>query len=425
YQQVAKPEVTCGVFDAMAPVGPDAFGYYAIDSADIEYPNLLPEYSWTELNPTFGGSGTEVVFVADNDTAFVDLDFQFNYYGQDFDEVRICDNGWISFGHNTDFDFYNWPIPSPHGADGVIAPFWDNFDPIETAENGGGVFYSRSADEFIVEWSRMVHYRPEIDDLQTFQVILNSDGDIRFMYRQVQDVDFARTYSTVGIESPDETDGLQLSYSNIRCDGTAPIGSGLAILLTTEIPVYQPYELGSYGLAVNGGSCDISWETADNRPVTGWLISRIENGSIIQLTDSPLPATACQFVDNEFNDGAQYGIIALHPFGGRTEFGPYEVDNMSGVEFFTTELLPCQPNPSQGNTSIAFNLGRSGMATLEIYDVAGRLVRTLLKGEKPEGPSSVIWDGCNDTGHRLGAGTYFYRLQTKSGETTRKMLLVR
>ncbi len=426
YQQVVRTAVTCGVFDASAPVGPDAYGYYAIDSADIEYPNVLPEYSWTELNPTFGGIGTEVVYIADNATAYVDMDFEFNYYGESSSHVRICDNGWISFGDNDDLDFYNWPIPSPHGADGVIAPFWDNLDPIATAENGGGVFYYSTADIFIVEWSRMVHYRPEIDDLQTFQLVLKPNGEILFLYRQVQDVDFTRTYSTVGIESPDETDGLQLSYSNVRCDGTAPIGSGLAILLTTEVPVYEAYELGSYSIAANGGSCDLTWETADNRPVTGWLVSRYEDGSIVQLTATPLPATARQFVDNEFSEGSEYLITALHPYGGRTEFGPYAVESVSAVgEFVRTALMPCEPNPSQGSTRIGFSLARGGMATLEIYDVAGRLVRTLLSGEKPEGTSSVIWNGCNDKGRQLGAGTYFYRLQTESGVMTRKMLLVR
>lgn len=426
YNQTIITAVTCGVFDAAAPVGPDAYGYYAIDSADIEYPNLLPEYSWTELNPTFGGIGTEVVYEADNATAYIDMYFEFNYYGESSNNVRISDNGWISFGDNDDFNFYNWPIPSPHGADGVIAPFWDNFDPIATAENGGGVFYYRTADIFIVEWSRMVHYRPEIDDLQTFQLVLNNDDEILFLYRQVQDVDFTRTYSTIGIESPDETDGLQLSYSNVRCDGTAPIGSGLAIALTTEVPVYEAYELGSYNIAANGGSCDLAWETADNRPVTGWLVSRYEDGSIIQLTETPLPETARQFVDNEFSEGSEYLITALHPYGSRTEFGPYAVENFSAVgEFVRTALLPCEPNPAQGSTRIGFSLARGGMATLEIYDVAGRLVRTLLSGEKPEGTSSVIWDGCNNKGRQLGAGTYFYRLQTESGVMTRKMLLVR
>jgi len=69
YQANIHRELIVGDVDAGAPIGPDTYGYYAIDSADIDYPASVPEYRWTHLDPTLGGVGVEIVFATDN--AFV------------------------------------------------------------------------------------------------------------------------------------------------------------------------------------------------------------------------------------------------------------------------------------------------------------------------------------------------------------------
>jgi flagellar hook assembly protein FlgD len=65
------------------------------------------------------------------------------------------------------------------------------------------------------------------------------------------------------------------------------------------------------------------------------------------------------------------------------------------------------------------------MVSLRIYDVTGRLIRTLVDGPQTPGDKKVVWDARDDRGHEVASGVYFYRLRAPGFEKTRKMVLVR
>jgi len=90
-----------------------------------------------------------------------------------------------------------------------------------------------------------------------------------------------------------------------------------------------------------------------------------------------------------------------------------------------TRLHQNFPNPFRANTTIVFDLNPGGSAMLTIHDVAGRRVRTLRNGLFPEGVYQVEWDGRGDSGETVASGVYFYRLDTGSFTSTKKMLLLR
>jgi flagellar hook assembly protein FlgD len=83
------------------------------------------------------------------------------------------------------------------------------------------------------------------------------------------------------------------------------------------------------------------------------------------------------------------------------------------------------PNPFNPRTVIRFDLGRESRVRLEVFDVAGRLVRVLQDGRLPAGNHVAAWDGRDDHGRQLSSGTYFYRLDDGDQELTRKMLMLR
>ncbi len=90
------------------------------------------------------------------------------------------------------------------------------------------------------------------------------------------------------------------------------------------------------------------------------------------------------------------------------------------------ELHQNVPNPFNPTTSIRFDVPpESGVVTLRIYDVNGRLVRTLVNGELPPGQKTVEWDGLNGAGIPAATGMYFYRLTAPGFERTRKMMLLK
>ncbi len=427
-----------GEMSVGSPVGPDSYGYYAYDSADIDYPGQVPVYDWYTLSPRYGGSGTELEFPSDQypdqgaTTLLVDLPFTFQYYGQDFDQIRVSDNGWFSFDPSDFFDFYNWGMPNAHGNHSLVAPFWDNFivDPGgETPPDWDfrdGIYVQHVVEEgaFILEWSQMRHYKPEIDDFQTFQAwILDpsvhgtgpmGDGEMLFNYKQVANTDYERNYATVGFESPDETDGLQLSYGNVYAEGALPMSPGLSIRVSTEAPVYDPLTLAVGKVWRRDEGWRLEWAPADDRPVIGWRVLR--DDELI----ATLPGSAREYVDPEGYEGAEYRLIALHPFGQETDMGLLNV-----IQPGFMALEPALPNPTRAGSWIHFSLGQGGRANLSVYDVSGRRVRTLLAGEAAEGASSLYWDGRDEAGRELASGVYFYRLQAGERSLTRKLVLIR
>jgi hypothetical protein len=95
------------------------------------------------------------------------------------------------------------------------------------------------------------------------------------------------------------------------------------------------------------------------------------------------------------------------------------------------------PNPFNPSTTIRFEVpGRMDAAgaaaeaagrelSLAVYDVRGRLVKTLVAGILAPGPHSVVWDGTNNGGSRVTSGIYFYRISSGSWVETKKMVLLR
>ena len=84
------------------------------------------------------------------------------------------------------------------------------------------------------------------------------------------------------------------------------------------------------------------------------------------------------------------------------------------------------PNPFSRETSISYYLPRNCRIELGIYDVAGRLVKTLYSGTQQEGPQRFLWNGRDERGIRMASGIYFYRLESADGSVgTRKMLILK
>lgn len=83
------------------------------------------------------------------------------------------------------------------------------------------------------------------------------------------------------------------------------------------------------------------------------------------------------------------------------------------------------PNPFNPSTTISFLLPENATCTLDIYNIRGQKVRTLINDAKSAGNYSVFWNGQNDNGKPVSSGLYFYRLVTPNFSQTRKMLLVK
>ena len=89
-------------------------------------------------------------------------------------------------------------------------------------------------------------------------------------------------------------------------------------------------------------------------------------------------------------------------------------------------LEPAMPNPFRASTSFHFTLDRAGPAELLVLDAQGRIVRTLVSGDRPAGRSSATWDGTRDDGRPAAAGLYFARLSAgERAPQSRRVVLAR
>ena len=228
--------------------GPSKYGYYVLDDEDTLFLER-PEFSWIEIDPEFGGNG--VPLNMKNDTIkIVDLPFIFKYYGINYDKISISDNGYFIFGNSSVSDPYNWPIPAKSFPDGFISPFWDDLDPeLSDSSRDVYIYYDGNLQAFIIEWSRIQHihnYQNHLPgDLLTFQVILynpyyyptpTGDGIIKIQYLKIKDDDSVFNYSTIGFESPDNSDGIAISFNKKTENGVPEIKNGRAFLIINKKP---------------------------------------------------------------------------------------------------------------------------------------------------------------------------------------------
>jgi len=92
----------------------------------------------------------------------------------------------------------------------------------------------------------------------------------------------------------------------------------------------------------------------------------------------------------------------------------------------TFKLHQNVPNPFNPVTEISFRIPDGGAdVSLRIYDVSGRMIRTLADGPEPAGTRTFRWDGTDDAGNPVASGTYFYQVATPSYSETKKMLLLK
>ena len=90
-----------------------------------------------------------------------------------------------------------------------------------------------------------------------------------------------------------------------------------------------------------------------------------------------------------------------------------------------TLLLAPAPNPARGGAAIGFTLASAGPARLTIYQVNGRLVRTLASGVHEAGVYRVDWDGTDDAGRLAAAGVYYFDLEAAGRRQHRPLVLLR
>ena len=92
---------------------------------------------------------------------------------------------------------------------------------------------------------------------------------------------------------------------------------------------------------------------------------------------------------------------------------------------YQNELFQNHPNPFNPTTTVEYAVAHTGPVDINIYNVRGQRVKTLVSEVKPPGRYHVQWNGLNDAGTQVASGVYFYRLTTGSYSDVKKLVLLK
>ncbi len=147
------------------------------------------------------------------------------------------------------------------------------------------------------------------------------------------------------------------------------------------------------------------------------------------------PQAEEQFVPVSAYEDAIHGSTKFTLEDGSTVYEPvtisggllYQAVGIEDAPVIPSEISLNQnyPNPFNMNTEINFAIPSRSYVTLEIYNILGRKIKTLLSGYLDTGRYSAKWDGTDERGNKVSSGMYFYSLKSEDTKLSRKMLLLK
>ncbi|MCB2230185.1 T9SS type A sorting domain-containing protein [bacterium] len=137
---------------------------------------------------------------------------------------------------------------------------------------------------------------------------------------------------------------------------------------------------------------------------------------------TPYPTVNYQ-INGGYNAGDEIFPIWLGPLVVKD---PSDANDGGDLEVpMNYSLAQNYPNPFNPTTTIGFALPMAGDVRLDVFNLLGQKVKTLVNTEMLAGEHKVVWDGTTDAGTRVASGVYFYRLSTDQFTDTKKMLMLK
>lgn len=226
-------------------------------------------------------------------------------------------------------------------------------------------------------------------------------------------------------------------------------GNSNLVWVTTEIapaflqPIYTignwpnkneaplPVELSTFAAQTSGESVQLLWQTKTEVNNYGFEIQRLQNKETTNLHNLKWEKIGFVKGNGNSNSPKEYSFVDKNPTGG-TKFiyrlkqidndGTFAYSDEVEVELIPDkfELYQNYPNPFNPSTNIKFSLPAASLVRIDIYNIIGEHIRTLVNGEMEAGYHNVVFDASD-----LSSGTYIYRISTPNFTQTKKMLLLK
>ncbi len=460
--------------------GPDAYGYIWVDSNEIGG----PEYSWRDISAV----GTEVTFTHnDIGTDLMPIGFDFIFYGNFYSEFRINPNGWVGFGDDNE-EWNNLSLPHPDSPRPAVIPFWDDLDPTQGGsvfyystpdslivwfdnvihfpgsyngtydfqvviyENGNILYQYRTMDGTID--SATIGLQNEAGNI-ALQMMYNGnfvENEYAVFVERI--IDWVTLDQTFGYIPSGESNIItidvsaeELNIGDFLCNLMITTNDPEASFNTLPINLYIESNVPIISLSedvLHFGNVLIGDEVSDTLYVTNLgeidleitdITSGIDEYSATPesfiLAQGEVQAVIVTFVPLEEQFYEDILIIESNdPINSQYEISlsgtGYEQTGADDQLPLITEVSQNYPNPFNPETAIAFSIANEAQhVQLEIFNIRGQKVKTLVNEYLEVGRYNSIWKGTDNSGRKVASGIYFYKFKTIDYQKINKMILIK
>ena len=240
--------------------GNDNYGNHWLDSDNEQI-----SYYWVDIDIN---ETTPITFENNDDGQFIDMNFDFKFYGETYNQLIINPNGWVGFGEDNSV-WSNGPLPNSSGPQNAVFGFWDDLNPVNsnpTCSNTpeGYVYYKGYEDKQVIWFNNIVRcgsnsdYAANLD----FQIVLHKNQRIDINYR---DMEGYLTSGTIGIQNSNATDAIEVVYNSTYVQNELTLTfKSVADWIN---PIYDEQQLDymqeiSYDIIVDGSLIESESETS-------------------------------------------------------------------------------------------------------------------------------------------------------------------
>jgi subtilisin family serine protease/fibronectin type 3 domain-containing protein len=243
------------------------------------------------------------------------------------------------------------------------------------------------------------------------------------VYRDDQQINPELLIETGYEDSSVENDVEYQYYVTAICDFGESGASN--VVEATPYSLNPPQNLTAAPL---NGSIELSWEEPEPQGlvILGYNIYRDQ-----ELLNTEA-VTANEFADSEvINDEIyHYHVTALYDEGESEPSNEVEIEAFVNAEDhlnlpLSTRLHANYPNPFNPETTINFDLKQAGFVSIEVFNIKGQKVTTLIDDYREAGSYRLVWNGKNDSKREINSGIFFYRMKSGEYTATRKMILLK
>ncbi len=188
-----------------------------------------------------------------------------------------------------------------------------------------------------------------------------------------------------------------------------------------------PLNLLGFNGMVKNNQVVLTWSTANEINNKGFDIERSADGQnfytigFATAKGNASSITSYSFTDTKRSESSFYRLKQIDNDGN------YKYSRIIQINFVNSDAykIAITPNPLSNSATISFTLPQPKKVSINIFDMTGRLVKTLVDAEMQAGTHQIIWDAEDEKGNSVSEGVYILKFQTNNYSETKKLSIVR